>query len=156
MNRLIVWALFLFVALSNPVQADVCDYRPSNLVGKGTTATVGGAAGATAAAGASMNALGFYTIVHSTSGAVMLGSTAAGASAAGTTGIIAGTAGIIGTVGAAIMSPFVIIPAAAVAVGIGAYEGACHFVGGKEPSLAQDVEDGSGSEEEVSREEPNL
>ena len=57
----------------------------------------------------------------------MLGSTAAGASAAGTTGIIAGTAGFFGTIGAALLSPFVIIPAAVAAVGIGAYEGLCYL-----------------------------
>jgi len=107
--------------------AEVCDYRPSNMLGGKATAATGIATGATAATGVGMHAAGIYTITHATSGAVMLGSTAAGASAAGTTGIIAGTAGFFGTIGAALLSPFVIIPAAVVAVGIGAYEGLCYL-----------------------------
>ncbi len=115
--------------MSNLAAADICDYRPSNLVG-GTTATATGVAtGATAAAGVGMKAAGIYTITHATSGAVMLGSTAAGASAAGTAGILAGTAGFLGTVGAVLMSPLVIVPAAVAAVGLGAYEGGCYLAG---------------------------
>jgi len=57
----------------------------------------------------------------------MIGSTAAGASAAGTTAIIAGTSGVLGSIGAALMSPFVIIPTAVTAVGIGIYEGGCYL-----------------------------
>ena len=58
----------------------------------------------------------------------MLGSTVAGTSAAGTAGIIAGPAGFWGTLGAVVMSPFLIVPAAVTAVGIGVYEGACYLV----------------------------
>jgi len=74
-----------------------------------------------------MKLAGLYTIVHATTGAAMLGSTVAGASAAGTTGIIAGTSGVLGTVGAVFMSPIIIIPAAVTAVSIGAYEGGCYL-----------------------------
>lgn len=106
---------------------EACDYTPSQLIGGEATIAVEGAAVATAATGVGLKAAGIYAITHATSGAAMLGSTAAGASAAGTTGIIAGTAGFLGTAGAVLMSPFVIISAAVVAVGVGAYEGVCYF-----------------------------
>lgn len=56
-----------------------------------------------------------------------VGSTAGGVSAAGTVRIMGGTAAAIGTVGAALMSPFVILPAALVAGGVGIYEGGCYI-----------------------------
>ena len=115
------------VIASQLAYGEVCDYTPSQLIGGGATAVVEGTAVAAAATGVGMKAAGLYAITHSTSAAAMLGSTAAGASAAGTTGIIAGSAGFLGTAGAVLMSPFVIIPAAVVAVGVGAYEGACYF-----------------------------
>lgn len=111
--------------------ADVCDYRPSNVIGKGSTALIAGGSGAAAATGAGMKVAGIYAITNATTGAAMLGSTAVGASAAGTTGIIAGSAGALGAIGTALMSPIVIIPAAAVAVGAAAYEGGCHIAGKK-------------------------
>ncbi len=126
MKKLIITLLFA-VFVSQSAIAGVCDYRPSKLIGGKTTGAVAGGAGATAAAGVGMKAAGIYTITHATTGATMLGSTAAGASAAGTTGIIAGTGGVLGSIGAAIMSPFVLIPAAVVAAGVGAYEGGCYL-----------------------------
>jgi hypothetical protein len=129
MKKLLIVSTAVALSLGQIASADVCDYRPSSLVG-GTTATATGVAtGATAATGVGMKAAGIYAITHATSGAAMLGSTAAGASAAGTAGILAGTAGFLGTVGAVLMSPFVIVPAAVAAVGIGAYEGACYLTG---------------------------
>lgn len=107
--------------------AGVCDHRPSKIIGGASTGVTVGGTGAVAATGIGMKLAGLYTITHATTGAAMLGSTAAGASAAGTTGIIAGTAGFLGTAGAALMSPFVIIPAAVTAVGVGAYEGGCYL-----------------------------
>jgi len=115
--------------LAQPVFAGVCDYRPSQLIGGTSTTVVAGSAGATVATGIGLKAAGIYTLTHATTGAAMLGSTAAGASAAGTTGIIAGSAGFLGTVGAVLLSPFVIIPAAVTAVGVGAYEGGCYLSG---------------------------
>lgn len=126
MKKFIIRLLFA-VFVSQSAIAGVCDYRPSELIGGKTTGAVAGSAGATAATGVGMKAAGFYTITHATTGSAMLGSTAAGASAAGTTGIIAGTGGVLGSIGAAIMSPFVLIPAAVVAVGVGAYEGGCYL-----------------------------
>ena len=115
--------------LAQTAIAGVCDYRPSQLIGRATTGAVAGSAGAAAATGVGLKAAGIYTLTHATTGAAMLGSTAAGASAAGTTGIIAGSAGFLGTVGAVLMSPFVIIPAVVTAAGIGAYEGGCYLSG---------------------------
>ena len=77
--------------------AGICDYKPSR-IGTLAAAAIGGAA--VAGTGTAMTTAGFYTLVHAGSGLTMLGSTAAGASAAGTVGIIAGTGGVIGTVGA--------------------------------------------------------
>lgn len=113
--------------LSPPAFADVCDYTPSKQIGSGWTKSIAAGGGATAAAGIGLKAAGYYTLTHAVTGATMLGSTAAGASAAGTVGIMGGTAGAIGTVGATLMSPFVIIPAAAVTGGIGIYEGGCYL-----------------------------
>lgn len=107
--------------------AEVCDYRPSQLIGgAATTATVAGGA-TTAAAGTAANIAGYYTLVHATSGATMLASTAAGASAAGTVGIIGGTGAGIGAAAAVITAPATIIAAAVVAVGTGTLEGVCYF-----------------------------
>lgn len=130
MRKNVAISLLLSI-LSQSVIAAACDYRPSQLIGGGTTSAVGGAAGAAAATGIGMKAAGIYTLTHATTGAVMLGSTAAGASAAGTTGIIAGSAGVLGTAGAVLMSPLVIIPAAVTAIGVGAYEGGCYLSGKK-------------------------
>lgn len=126
MKKLLI-PLLVSTLVAQPVLAGVCDHRPSKVIGKVGTGVAAGGTGTVAAAGLGMKAAGFYTITHATSGAVMLGSTAAGASAAGTTGIIAGTAGFLGTAGAVLMSPFVIIPAAVTAVGVGAYEGGCYL-----------------------------
>ena len=120
-------ALLLSGLLAKTAIAGVCDYRPSQLIGGATTVAVAGSTGAAAATGVGMKAAGLYALTNATTGAAMLGSTAAGASAAGTTGIIAGSAGLLGTAGAGLMSPFVIIPAAVAAVGIGAYEGGCYL-----------------------------
>lgn len=130
MKTLAITATLALSVVSTAAIADVCDYRPSNLLGGTATTATGVASGTAAATGAGMKVAGLYTITHASSGAVMLGSTAAGASAAGTTGIIAGTAGFFGSVGAALMSPFVIVPAAVAAVGIGVYEGGCYIASG--------------------------
>lgn len=122
-------SLVLFGFFAQTAVAGVCDYRPSQLIGGTSTTVVAGGAGATAVAGVGLKAAGIYTLTHATTGAAMLGSTAAGASAAGTTGIIAGSAGFLGTAGAVLLSPFVIIPAAVAAVGVTAYEGSCYLSG---------------------------
>lgn len=127
MKKALVPTLLLLSVAAQTATAGVCDYRPSQLIGGISTGVVAGGTGVAAASGIGMKAAGLYTLTHATTGAAMLGSTAAGASAAGTTGIIAGTAGFLGTAGAVLMSPLVIIPAAVTAVGIGAYEGGCYL-----------------------------
>ncbi|CUH35871.1 hypothetical protein JSE7799_01160 [Jannaschia seosinensis] len=120
----LVAAFFLPASMS---QAKICDYKPSRLIGGATSAIVGGAVSATASAGVVTNALGYYTLVHATSGLTMLGSTAAGSSAAGTVGIIAGTGGVIGSALAFVTAPATIVVGAVTAVALGGYEGACYF-----------------------------
>lgn len=128
MFKIVVCSLLSFF-FTQIATAAICDYRPSQLIGGTTTGAVAGSAGATAVTGLGLKAAGIYTLTHATTGAAMLGSTAAGASAAGTTGIIAGSAGFLGTVGAVLMSPFVIGPAIVTAVGVGTYEGGCYLSG---------------------------
>ncbi len=127
-NKIGVVTLFTVITLfSTGALAGACDYRPSSLlggVGTGIVSTVGAAA---AAAGTAGHIAGFYTLIHSVTGATMLGSVAGGASAAGTVGIMGGTAGLVGSVAAFIMAPIVIIPAAIVGAGVGIYEGVCYF-----------------------------
>lgn len=115
------------ILLSTPVAADVCDYRPSALIGGAVAGAVGTAGAGAAAAGIGAKAVGFYTLTHSVTGATMLGSTAAGTSAAGTVGIIGGSAGVAGTVGAILMAPATIIAGVVVGAGTAIYEGACYF-----------------------------
>lgn len=113
--------------LASAAIAGPCDYRPSSLIsglGAGAAATTGGAV---AAAGAGAKAAGFYTLTHAVTGATMLGSTAGGASAAGTVGIMGGTGGLIGSAAAILMAPATIVTGALVGVGVMTYEGVCYF-----------------------------
>ena len=72
------WVMFFLAgAVPNAVAAAICDWRPSQLIGGGPTGAAVTAGGAVAATGTGLQIAGFYTLVHSTSGAVMLGSTAA-------------------------------------------------------------------------------
>lgn len=108
--------------------AETCDYRPSRILGgTGSTAVIGGGLSIASATGTA-SALGVYTLVNAGSGLTMLGSTMAGASGAGTIGIIAGTGGAAGTAGAIILNPFVWVPAAIVGIGGGGFEAACAFL----------------------------
>lgn len=108
--------------------ADVCDYRPSHLLGETGSKVAIGTGGAIAGTTATGTALGMYTLVHAGSGLTMLGSTMAGASGAGTVGIIAGTSGALGAAGAIILNPFVWVPAAILGAGGGGFEAACAFL----------------------------
>ena len=113
---------------SSTTKADTCDYRPSRILGgTGSTAVIGGGLTVASATGTA-SALGVYTLVNAGSGLTMLGSTMAGASGAGTIGIIAGTGGAAGTAGAIILNPFVWVPAAIVGIGGGGFEAACAFL----------------------------
>ena len=127
-NVLRVAALVGIVASAAPAHADTCDYRPSRMLGDtASAAAIGGGLAITTTTGTA-SALGVYTLVHAGSGLTMLGSTIAGASGAGTVGIIAGTGGAIGTAVGIALNPLVWIPAAVVGVGGGGFEAACAFL----------------------------
>ncbi len=115
---------FAAIGSAATAKAGICDYRPSQAI---STAAVAGAAATTAAAGATANAAGVYTLVHATTGLTMAGGTWAGASAAGTAGILAGTGGALGTVIAVVTAPATIIAGTAAAAGLAGFEGACYF-----------------------------
>lgn len=106
----------------------VCNYRLSQLVSP-TAATAAVAAGGTGATvGPVTMALGgLYFFPHATSGTLMLGSTLAGASGAGTVGIIGGS-GFAASVLAVLTSPITLLVAAGTAVTVGGLEAGCYFV----------------------------
>jgi hypothetical protein len=70
---------------------------------------------------------GLYFFPHAASGTVMLGSTLAGASGAGTVGIIGGS-GFAASVLAVLTAPITLIVAAGTAVTVGGVEAGCYFV----------------------------
>ena len=127
-NTLVGAITITLASYASGAAADACDYRPSKIIGApASTAVIAG--GTSVAAGTTTaSALGIYTLVNAGSGLTMLGSTMAGASGAGTIGIIAGTGGAIGTAGAIILNPFVWVPAAIVGLGGGGFEAACAFL----------------------------
>ena len=129
MKTLIGAILISSALLAQPVLAEVCDYKPSGMIGSSGTAAVAAGSGAVAGAGGAGTAAGLYTLTHATSGLTMLGSTAGGASAAGTVGIMGGTAGTGAAVMSVVLNPFVWVPAALIAVGVGVIEGHCYLVG---------------------------
>lgn len=106
----------------------VCDYRLSQLASpKAATAVItGGGAGATVGP-ATMALGGLYFFPHATSGTLMLGSTLAGTSGAGTVGIIGGS-GFAATVLSVLMTPITLIVAGGAAVTVGGLEAGCYFV----------------------------
>jgi hypothetical protein len=57
----------------------------------------------------------------------MLGSTAGGASAAGTVGIMGGTAGTGAAILGVMVNPLLWVPAAVITVGVVALEGGCYL-----------------------------
>lgn len=130
MTRVSALAVFLAATLSfsgDTANAGACDYRPSQLIGGSGAGVVATTGLGTATAGLAAKGAGFYTLTHAVTGATMLGSTAGGASAAGTVGIMGGTAGVVGTAAGVLMAPATIIVGAITAAGIGGYEGICYF-----------------------------
>ena len=106
----------------------VCDYRLSQLVSPtaATAAVTVGGAGATVGP-ATMALGGLYFFPHAASGTVMLGSTLAGASGAGTVGIIGGS-GFAASVLAVLTAPITLLLAGGTAVTVGGLEAGCYFV----------------------------
>ena len=120
MNKSITLAFAVFL-LNSPAIADVCDYRPSQLIGGAGAGALGAVGAGTAAAGLGAQAAGFYTLTHAVTGLTMLGSTAGGASAAGTVGIMGGTAGLVGSIAAVILAPATIVAGAVLGAGVSIY-----------------------------------
>lgn len=116
-------------ALPGVAVANLCDHRPSAYIAPAGSTAVAGVTGAVGAAGAALKAAGIYVLTHAGSGLAMLGSTAGGASAAGTVGIMGGTAGTGALIAGWVLSPFVWPVAAAGSVSVIAYEGGCHLWG---------------------------
>jgi hypothetical protein len=105
----------------------VCDLRLSKLVSPEATVTVLTASPVAVTVGpATMYLGGLYFLPHATSGSLMLGSTLAGASGAGTIGIIGGS-GFAASVLAVLTAPFTLIAAAGTAITVGALEAGCYF-----------------------------
>lgn len=85
------------------------------------------AAGAGASVGpASMALGGLYFFPHATSGTLMLGSTLAGASGAGTIGVIGGS-GFAASVLSVLVAPITLVVAGGTAVTVGGLEAGCFF-----------------------------
>lgn len=128
MFRTVCFSASLSLVLTTGASAGVCDYRLSRLaspevatattIGTATTATVGPAA---------MAVGGLYFFPHATSGTLMLGSTLAGASGAGTVGIIGGS-GFAASVLAVLTAPITLVIAGGTAVTVGGLEAGCYFV----------------------------
>jgi len=127
LTKIIVTTSLALVTSTHVAHANACDYRPSRLLGETGSKVAIGAGGAVAGTTATATAAGVYTLVNAGSGLTMLVSTMAGASGAGTVGIIAGTGGVVGTAGAIALNPFVWVPAAIVGVGGGGFEATCAF-----------------------------
>lgn len=126
LNQGLATALFIS-AFAPSAFADVCDYRPSELLGGTSSGAVAASGAAVAGSGMALNAAGFYTLTNAVTGATMLASTAGGVSAAGTVGIMGGTAGVIGTGAAILTAPATITAGAVLAVGSVGVEGVCYF-----------------------------
>lgn len=107
--------------------AEICEYRLSSLLGTTAATGVGAVSRTLAVSPLAFEGAGFYLIAHSTSGAIMIGSTAAGTSAAGTVGIIGGTGSGLGAAVAVVTSPFVTVPAAVAALATAGLEVGCYF-----------------------------
>ncbi|MFN3825149.1 MAG: hypothetical protein ACK4RN_14295 [Pseudorhodobacter sp.] len=105
----------------------VCDYRLSQLVSPTAVTAAVTTSSAVATVGPATMALGgLYFFPHATSGTLMLGSTLAGASGAGTVGIIGGS-GFAATVLAALTAPITLIIAGGTVVTVGGLEASCSY-----------------------------
>lgn len=106
----------------------VCDYRLSQLVSPEAAVVTVAAGGAGSTVGPAAMALGgLYFFPHATSGTLMLGSTLAGASGAGTVGVIGGS-GFAAGVLAVLTAPITLIVAGGTVVTVGGLEAGCYLV----------------------------
>ena len=127
--QLKITALALALAFTgSTVLAEVCDYRLSQMVSPAAATTAVAVGGAGAAIGPGAMALGgLYFFPHAASGTLMLGSTIAGASGAGTIGIIGGS-GFAAGVLAVLTAPVTLFIAAGTAITVSGVEAGCYFV----------------------------
>ncbi|WP_417722243.1 hypothetical protein [Salipiger sp.] len=127
MIRTLCLGAVLSLVWSTNAFAGVCDYRLSALVSPAAAASALTASGAGATVGPTAMALGgLYFFPHATSGTLMLGSTLAGASGAGTIGIIGGS-GFAASALAILTAPITLLVAAGTAVTVGGLEAGCYF-----------------------------
>lgn len=105
----------------------VCDYRLSQLHGPKTATVVVAGGGAAATVGPTAMAVGGLYFFPHAGGTLMLGSTLAGASGAGTIGII-GSSGFAASVLAVLTAPVTLIVGAGTTVTVGALEAGCYFI----------------------------
>jgi hypothetical protein len=122
-TRTVTLAVALATLIHGNAAAAACDFAPGRVLGPTGSGAATATVGVTSAAGAALQAAGFYTLTNAATGATMLASTAGGASAAGTVGILGGTAGAIGTAAAVLLSPALIVGGAALVGTSLAYEG---------------------------------
>ncbi len=128
MERSLGLGALLSLVWVTSASSGVCDYRLSQLVSPTAATAVVTAGGAGASVGPATMALGgLYFFPHAASGSVMLGSTLAGASGAGTVGIIGGS-GFAASVLAVLTAPITLLVAAGTAVTVGGVEAGCYFV----------------------------
>ena len=117
----------LLISAATSAHSAICDWRLSQLVNPETaTAVIAGSSGGAVAGPAAMALGGLYFFPHATSGTLMLGSTLAGASGAGTVGIIGGS-GFAASVLAVLTAPITLILAAGTTITVGGLEAGCYF-----------------------------
>ncbi|MGY6633050.1 MAG: hypothetical protein ACXIU8_04835 [Alkalilacustris sp.] len=123
-GRVAVGIMVLAGVAATPAKAQLCNYRPSALLGQGAAVAVAATGGAVQMAG---QAAGFYSLVQADTGRSLLSSAIASASAAGSASLIAGAGGLLGSAGAALMAPATVVVAGVAAVGAGSMEAACYL-----------------------------
>lgn len=124
MKRAILGTL-VTACIGTSAAAEMCDYRPSALMGAGASAAKQHSGAAVATAGSAAKAAGFYTLTQVVSGGTVTAAGAAGAGAAAT-----GTSGLLGSMGgvaAVLTAPATIIGAAVLGGGSLIYEGYCYY-----------------------------
>lgn len=72
MQKLMTGVSILFTFTAQVSMAEICDYTPSNLMGKGASVAAGVTSGAAAATGAGMKVAGLHSINHASSGAFLV------------------------------------------------------------------------------------
>lgn len=116
----------LLLAAPLPVQADLCDFRPSVLAGKAGQAAKSTAGAVASAATETVRAVGVYTLENPVSGASMISSGISGVAAAGSS-VAAGAGGAMTGATAVVTAPVTIAVAGLTAVALGSYEGVCYL-----------------------------